>query len=73
MSKEVKQIRGQVRQVALALIPEILTEEFYLTVEKRVLAEVTRRLDIIDQRQKEIQGYMVRQSAGLPAAPKKAE
>jgi len=65
MSTNIKQLRGQLRQ----LVQELLETELVKAVEERLMKHVNARLDIIDKRQKDISGFMVRQ-ASLPQAKK---
>ena len=58
MSKEIKQIRGQIRQIVQEILPELLSEQLVKEMEKRIDA----RLKSIDQRQKDLQLYMIRQN-----------
>lgn len=60
MSSELKQLRGQVRQVAKEMLPEILESELYARIEKKLMEVIIKRLDAIDERQKEITSYMIR-------------
>jgi hypothetical protein len=62
-----KVLRGQMRQLVKELMPEILQDSLLKEIELRLRAEINARLNLIDQRQKDIQGYVVRQSA-IPAA-----
>lgn len=65
MSNKAKELRSQMRNV----VKELLTEELVRAVEEKLRKEINGRLNVIDQRQKDIAGYMVRQSA-LPAIKK---
>ncbi len=60
-----KELRSQMRQIA----KELLTEELVIALEAKLRKEMNDRLNVIDQRQKDIAGYMVRQSS-LPAPTK---
>lgn len=73
--KNIKLLRGQVRNV----VKESLTEEAFKAIEARLtktlnekLSEVTRTvkegLEVIDQRSKDLQAYVVRNVA-VPTAP----
>lgn len=57
-----KDLRKQLRNVIQEILPELLTSELMKVLEQKI----TARLDLIDQRQKDITGYMVRQSAPAP-------
>jgi hypothetical protein len=63
MSNNAKDIRKQVRNVVQEILPELLASALIAEIDKKLTALVLKRLDQIDQRQKDIQGYMVRQSA----------
>lgn len=64
MAKDnIKQIRGQVRQIVKEILPEVLTLEIAVTIQKALMQELGRRLDAIDQRQKDIQAFTVRQAS----------
>ena len=62
MSNHIKTLRGQLRQIVLDVLPDVLTQALVKDIEARLKKEMTDRLDAIDERQKAIQGYMVRQS-----------
>ena len=61
-NKEVKQLRGQVRQAVKELLPEILTAELVSAALTKSEAIIQDRLKQIDQRQKDILSYMLRNS-----------
>ena len=69
MSTNAKDLRKQLRNICLEILPELLASEAIKTVEAKLRSEMNERLNLIDERQKQIQGYVVRQSA--VAAPKK--
>lgn len=60
--KEAKLLRSQLRQ----LMPEALTSELVLAVEKRLVALITKRLDAMESRHKDVLGLMIRQAAKRP-------
>jgi hypothetical protein len=60
VSSEAKVIRGQVRQVVKEILPEVLVEQAVREMEIRIMTYVKKRLDQIDERQKDIQTYMIR-------------
>lgn len=73
MANQAKLIRGQLRQIVAELLPSLLTEalknelhkQMALEVQKRldgVVKEVKGTLDTIDQRSKDVQSYLVRQT-----------
>lgn len=64
-----KEIRKQIKNVSQAMLKEATIEEMVLEVERRVLPVVKARLDAIDSRMKDIQGYFVRQSASRFVPP----
>lgn len=74
---DAKVIRGQVRQVVKEVMPEILRAEITEQVRKELTAKFDRRftelakhlqatMDAIEQRSKDVQAYVVRQSANKP-------
>ncbi len=63
MSNVVKQIRGQVRQVVQEVLPHLLGSAIILAMENKLREEMRARLDVIDERQKDIQAYIIRQDA----------
>lgn len=66
---QVKDLRKQLRNVVKEILPELLQSEAVEAIYRLLREELGKRLDAIDERQKEIAGYMVRQSAGLPPVP----
>lgn len=69
-----KIIRGQLRQIAKDMLPEVLTIELMEAIRKELRNELIARLEAIDERQKQLQGYMVRQSvAHIPTEPPKKD
>lgn len=69
MSNQAKVIRGQVRQVVKEILPEMLKAELYMELAdklqkqlKNVEAQVKETLERLDERSKDIQSYLVRQS-----------
>lgn len=89
MSNQAKMIRGQMRQIVKELLPDMVEKELRTALHEKLASEVQKRLDnvtksvkevleTIDQRSKEIQGYLVRQSstpmppAAQPLAPEEA-
>lgn len=77
-SKEVKQVRGQIRQIIKELMPEILKGETLVAANKDLTKLINARLDaltahvqeslkVMDERSKEISSYMVRNT--VPQAP----
>lgn len=72
MSKELKQIRGQIRQIVKEILPELLSEQLVEAMEKRLVGQLREGLTKIDNRQAELQSYIVR-NAGVPTAKPKQE
>ena len=69
-----KVIRGQLRQIAKEILPEILTNELVEFIRNELRQELLIKLNAIDERSKDIQAYMIRQSAPVipnPLEPKK--
>jgi ribosome recycling factor len=69
--KNIKQMRGQIRQVVKELLPEILKEELTAKINKDLMSRLDQRLDAItnhiktaldaiDKRAKEVASYVVR-------------
>lgn len=69
----IKQIRGQIRQIVKDLLPEVLATEVGNALHKSLTAQLQKRmdeitnhmkrtLDTIDERSKDIQSYVVRNS-----------
>lgn len=85
--RNVKQVRGQVRQIIKELLPEILGSEVINTIEQKLTKQATARLELItknvqdtmkqiDDRAKDVQAYLVRQTttaAPLTAQPASVE
>ncbi len=81
--KNVKFLRGQVRQVVKELLPQVLNAEAIQSMNKDLISRVDTRLasltdmvkstlDQIDQRSQDMQSYVVRNVA-VPAAPEAAQ
>lgn len=79
-SKQVKVIRGQIRQVVKEILGEVITQEFVAQLDKDLRANQKERLDLvfemvkgtlerIDSRQKEIQNMIVREMMQGPNTP----
>ncbi len=64
----VKQIRGQLRQLVKELLPELLSEQLLQSIEKRLVIQLQAGLNKIDDRQSQFQSYLVR-NAGVPTVP----
>lgn len=76
MSNPAKDIRKQVRNVTQEILSDVLNNELVTAMEVRIMTYVKKRLDAIDERQKDIQAYMIRNSAPqMPSvkAPKDKE
>lgn len=58
-----KDLRKQLRNIVQELLTEALIKEVMFEVEKRLMDVVKKRLDMLDERQKDMLGYIVRQSA----------
>lgn len=82
MSKAIKALRGQVRQIVQDLLPEIIKTEFVADLHRKVAEQVDKRLDnlmaynraaleTIDKRSKDVEAYVVRETAR--SAPKATE
>lgn len=68
-NSDLKQIRGQIRQIVKELMPELLNEQLVASIEKRLSGQLYEGLNKIDERQKELQSYFIR-NVGVPTAPK---
>jgi hypothetical protein len=73
MSNQAKVLRSQLRQIIKEILPELLSAELKSAMHEQLRVEVQKRLDnvtenvkntldTIDQRSKDIQGYLVRQT-----------
>lgn len=63
MSNHIKILRGQLRQLVKEMLPVVVTDETMKTIESKLREELNKRLDAIDKRQAEIQGFVVRNAA----------
>lgn len=61
-TKELKVLRGQIRQIVKELLPEVLGAELIQALERKLSDELKQALERIDERQKSLQAYMVRSS-----------
>jgi len=61
--KQLKQIRGQLRQIVKELLPEVMAQEIQRNVEKQLTDLITERLNRLDEKQKEMFSYIIRMSA----------
>jgi hypothetical protein len=66
--KNVKQLRGQIRQIVKEMYPEIITSEIFATLQTQTKERmdvlhrlVKESLDRIDQRQKDVQSLLMRE------------
>lgn len=78
-----KELRKQLRNVVQDLLPELVASELGESIRKELSRQIQARLDImvkeiqgtlqqIDQRSKDVQGYLVRQTLNpVPAQPLK--
>lgn len=84
MSKDVKFIRGQVRQIVKEELPVVMSAELKSALYAEIKAAVTHQLTQISQqvseslkgmeeRQKDIQNFIMRQVAQMAANPPNAE
>ncbi len=74
---EIKQIRGQLRQIAKELLPELLHEQQYAALKAHVDARISevekfvkQTMTEMNERHKDTMGYLVRQSS-TPIEPDK--
>lgn len=61
MSNHIKIIRGQLRQLVLELLPEILETEVVKKMMDDVRASTLKNLKEMNERHKDTMGYLVRQ------------
>jgi hypothetical protein len=72
MSKDVKLIRGQIRQIVKELLPELLTQELTTAIYKQLAGElgaklevvsndIKRQLNAMDERSKDVQSFIMRE------------
>ena len=81
MSMSVKQTRGQLRQIVKEMMPELLATELYTKLQaaqlealETITKNVSETLKIMQQRQLDMQSYIMREvSAGQIAQPKTTE
>jgi len=59
MSNPQKDLRKQLRNLVKEELPEVLTVELV----EAALAKINKRLDLIDERQKVIQSYLIRNTS----------
>ena len=57
-----KELRKQLRIILRDVLPEVLTSELVVAVEKKLRVEMNDRLNKIDERQKDVQSFLVRNS-----------
>lgn len=62
-SKEIKQLRGQIRQIVKELLPDILKDTLIAELHNNLASQLRESLIKIDERQKDLQAYMIRNSA----------
>lgn len=71
-SKQIKEIRGQVRQVVQEQLPAVLSAELQSALYKQIAGELTAKLQVIDQelkrqlkeiddRAKDVQSFLMRE------------
>ncbi len=85
MSKELKQLRGQMRQIVKELFPEIMNTELVAAVRNELADRLGKHMEVIannakqtladiDERNKDFQSYVVRQlSSNVPALDTEAQ
>lgn len=72
MANELKQIRGQIRQIVKEMLPEILKAELQTAIYKQIAGELTAKLQItegeirrqlqaMDDRAKDVQSFIMRE------------
>lgn len=63
MKVDHKELRKQLRYVVREILAEVLTYELVGAIEKKLAARMDAALDKINERQKDISAYVVRNSA----------
>lgn len=67
-SKEIKQVRGQIRQVVEELFPLMMTDELMHAMEDRLAAIIHARMDQLDKQVQQMRSYIIRETT-RPDAP----
>ena len=78
--KNAKDIRNQIRNVALEILPQVISNEAFAKLQTemhsrldQVTAEIRQALTSMAERQKDVQNYLMREiSAGQSARPASA-
>lgn len=77
MSNQVKQVRGQVRQIVKEVLPEVMKQEVGEVLRKEMSAaikqleeHVKKQLHEINERHKDTMGYIVRQASSVDPVKK---
>ena len=69
-----KQIRGQLRQIVLEMMPSLLTTELYVELHKAIHKENDVRLKAIEEKQRDLQLFIMRATtAPMPKSEPKNE
>ncbi len=80
MAKDTKLLRGQIRQVVKEILPDVLTEELAKAILQQlqlmtrtqlnaIEAQVRDSLQALDDRSREVQNYVIRQTAASTFLP----
>ena len=79
-SKQVKDIRKQLRNVVQEMLPGVTSQEMYVQLSKvinerldQISKHINSTLETIDQRSKDVQTYVIRQSAQNQPVPQPVE
>lgn len=75
-----KQIRGQLRQIVKDILPEVINKEQHELLAKQIKdrldlieKDIKKTLHEINNRSKDTMGYLVRQASQNPLAPKEED
>lgn len=61
-NKDLKVLRGQIRQIVKEMLPEVLAMELIKAMEKKLGDDMNAALDRINEQQKQINSYVIRNS-----------
>ena len=59
-NKDLKLLRGQIRQIVKELLPEMVNKELMEQIQKAVTTQVSEGLNKINENQKNLQSYLMR-------------
>lgn len=67
--KQIKLLRGQIRQAVKEVLPEVFATEVIKAMEKKLTGDMKIALDKIDERQKDLQSYFLRHNVKTDPQP----